>query len=233
MVNIVLALVMLLVSYLLGAVPFGLIIVKIATGKDIRQVESGRTGGTNVMRAAGFFAGAATAILDFLKGAVPVWLVQWIFPDAVSWKVWILVLAPVMAVLGHNYSIFLAERNAQGRLRLRGGAGGATSVGGAMGLWFYSAFIVIPLALLILFGVGYASLATMSVGLLVTIIFGYRAYVGASPWEYVMYGVLISIILAIALRPNFVRLMHGNERLVGWRARRKKDQSSSSSSSSS
>jgi len=53
-------------SYLLGSVPFGLIIVKLTTGKDIRQIESGRTGGTNAMRAAGFWVGFSTAMLDLL-----------------------------------------------------------------------------------------------------------------------------------------------------------------------
>lgn len=231
--DLLLAFLLLLFSYLLGAIPFGLIIVKLATGKDIRQVESGRTGGTNAMRAAGFFAGAATVILDFLKGAVPVWIVRLIFPETIPWAIWIEVFAPVAAVLGHNYSIFLMERNEKGQLRLRGGAGGATSVGGATGLWLPAGFIIIPLALLVLFGIGYASLATLSVGVLTTLIFAYRAWTGDSPWQYVVYGILIIIILAIALRPNFIRLIHGNERVVGWRARRKKLQSSSSSSSSS
>jgi glycerol-3-phosphate acyltransferase PlsY len=117
----------LLLGYLIGSIPFGLIIVKITTGKDIRSIESGRTGGTNAMRAAGFYAGAATAILDFAKGAVAVWLARSLLPADVPWRAWIEVLAPIMAILGHNYSIFLTERNEQGKLRLRGGAGGARS----------------------------------------------------------------------------------------------------------
>ena len=56
-----------LLAYLFGSIPFGLLIVKLKTGKDIRKVESGRTGGTNAMRAAGFWAGVATAALDILK----------------------------------------------------------------------------------------------------------------------------------------------------------------------
>lgn len=58
----------LILAYLIGSIPFGLIIVKLSTGKDIRSVESGRTGGTNAMRAAGVWAGVATAIFDTLKG---------------------------------------------------------------------------------------------------------------------------------------------------------------------
>jgi glycerol-3-phosphate acyltransferase PlsY len=207
----------LIASYLIGSIPFGLVVVKLATGRDLRNIESGRTGGTNAMRAAGFIAGAATVILDFFKGAVAVWLARAVLPGSV----WLEVIAPVIAVLGHNYSIFLAARDPQGKLHLRGGAGGATTVGGAMGLWWLSALINIPVGVGILFGVGYASVATLSVGISSIAIFAYRAWIGASPWEYIMYGVLAEILLLIALRPNIKRLLNGTERVVGWRARRK------------
>ncbi|HEX2698476.1 MAG TPA: glycerol-3-phosphate acyltransferase, partial [Anaerolineales bacterium] len=110
----------LLLAYVLGSIPFGLLIVKVATGKDIRQVASGRTGGTNAMRAAGCWAGIATAVFDILKGTAAVLLAR-----VLTHNVWMEILAPIAAVLGHNYSIFLAERDADGKLRLRGGAGGA------------------------------------------------------------------------------------------------------------
>ncbi|MCB0120106.1 MAG: glycerol-3-phosphate acyltransferase, partial [Anaerolineales bacterium] len=61
--QIVLDIVAVALAYVIGSVPIGLLIVKIVTGKDIRQIESGRTGGTNAMRAAGFWAGFATAML--------------------------------------------------------------------------------------------------------------------------------------------------------------------------
>ena len=206
----------LLLSYIIGSIPFGLVIVRLSTGKDIRRVESGRTGGTNAMRAAGFWAGLGTAILDLLKGAAMVWLARFVAPN----NVWAEVLAPVAAVLGHNYSIFLTERNEKGQLRLRGGAGGATTVGGAMGLWAPSILIILPLGALILFGVGYASVATMSVAFSAFVIFAYRAWIGASPWQFAIYGLITEVILMIALRPNIRRLFKGTERLVGWRARR-------------
>ncbi len=218
----ILGLLTIILSYLLGSVPFGLLVVKLATGKDIRYIESGRTGGTNAMRAAGFFAGAATAVLDFLKGFCAVWLARWLVPDDVSWRVWIEVLAPLCAILGHNYSIFLAERTSEGKLRLRGGAGGAPAVGGAAGLWLFSAFIIVPTMMLILFGIGYASVATMSVGVMSILIFTIRYFYGDSPWEYIIYGVAAEALLVIALQQNIKRLMNGTERLVGWRAKRKK-----------
>ena len=70
-----------ILGYIIGSIPFGLLIVKLKTGKDIRDVESGRTGGTNAVRAAGFWAGLLTAILDILKGTGAVWIAQALSPD--------------------------------------------------------------------------------------------------------------------------------------------------------
>ena len=76
--QLVYALVALFISYVIGSIPFGLLIVKLSTGKDIRHVESGRTGGTNAMRAAGFWAGLGTAVMDIIKSASTVWLTRWL-----------------------------------------------------------------------------------------------------------------------------------------------------------
>ncbi|MEK7311478.1 MAG: glycerol-3-phosphate acyltransferase [Chloroflexota bacterium] len=219
--GIVFAIVSVVAAYLMGAIPFGVAIVRVVSGKDVRSVGSGRTGGTNAMRAAGFGAGLLTAILDILKGTFAVWLAS-----ALTGGVhWIEVLAGVMAVLGHNYSIFAAQRvtSESGRTRLKfsGGAGGAPSVGAASGLWIWSALIMIPLGALILFGVGYASVATMSAGLIATAIFAVRAIFFGGPWEYVAYGITIFVLQVWALRPNIKRLMEGTERMIGWRARRR------------
>jgi len=205
-------------SYLIGSIPSGVVIVKLVAGKDIRQVESGRTGGTNAFRAAGIWAGLGTALLDGLKGAVAVWLAKALLPaDA-----WVHVLAGLAAILGHNYSVFILERDEQGRLRLRGGAGGAPTVGAAFGLWPVSILIIIPLGALVFYFIGYASVTTMSVPLFAALIFAYRAWNGFSPWEYVWFGILAEMILIWALRPNIRRLFNGTERLLGFRARLKK-----------
>jgi glycerol-3-phosphate acyltransferase PlsY len=221
--QIALALGMILLAYLIGSVPFGLLIVRLKTGKDIRKVESGRTGGTNAARAAGFGAGLATAILDALKAAAAVWIAQAAFPYKENPAyTWIHIFAGLAAIFGHNYSIFLATRDENGRFKLRGGAGGAPCVGGSLGLWPASPLIIVPLAALILFGVGYASVATMSAALFSTLLFTYLALVYKFPWQYAVYGLLAEVLLAWALRPNIQRLLKGNERLVGWRARRAK-----------
>jgi glycerol-3-phosphate acyltransferase PlsY len=212
------AMIALILSYLVGAIPFGWIIVKISTGRDIRSIESGRTGGTNAMRAAGFLAGAFTAIGDVLKGLSTMWLVAWLIPPDEPIKVWIQVIAPLLAIMGHNYSIFLIETRSDGRLHLRGGAGGAPCFGGAMALWPWSGAIILPMAILVFVLVGYASMTTLSIAVTAMAIFAYLAVVYNSPWQYILYGVISLILLIWALRPNLMRLAQGNERVVGLRA---------------
>jgi glycerol-3-phosphate acyltransferase PlsY len=211
---------LLLLGYLLGSIPFGLIIVKLRTGKDVRKVESGRTGGTNAYRAAGKWAGVLTGLMDGVKGLVAVWLAAYLAEKLGGTPIW-LVLAGVGSILGHNYSIFLAERGENGQWRLRGGAGGATAAGAAAGLWFPSIFFILPGALATLYFSGYASVATLSVPLMALVVFAVRAYLGYGPWVYVLYGVLAELILLWALRPNLKRLMDGTERMVGPRAKRR------------
>ena len=225
--QIVFAILAVVLAYVIGSVPVGLLIVKIATGKDIREIESGRTGGTNAMRAAGFWAGFATAMLDIVKGAAGVWVARWLTPDMPI----IHMIAPLAAILGHNHSIFLPERDEKGRItRLRGGAGGAPSVGGAMGLYLPSILIVLPLGMLTFFTVGIASVTTMAVALFSTLAFAYYASQGIIPWAYVWYGIGAEILLVLALLPNIKRLFEGNERVVkyslnGWlRARKEKQE---------
>ena len=203
-------------AYLIGSVPVGVLVVRLATGKEVLNEHSGRTGGTNVMRTAGIWAGLVTAIGDLLKGFLAVYLAQRIAPEAA----WIHALAGVLVVLGHNRSIFLPEMR-DGRFRLRGGAGGASSVGAGIAMSPTVAY-VIPLVPIILFGIGYASVTTLTIGLLATAIFAYRAAVGMGPWVYVVFGLAVEILMALSLRPNLIRLMRGEERVVGWRARKRR-----------
>lgn len=205
------------VAYVLGSIPFGVLIVRLTTGKDLRGLHSGRTGGTNAMRAAGTWAGVATALADALKGAGAVWAAR----GLTGGLPWVEVLAGLAAVLGHNYSIFLIERR-DGVIHLHGGAGGAPTVGAAFGFWMPSPLVVVPVSMLVLFGIGYASLATMSTGLTITAAFVWASGAGYIPREFIAFGPLVEILLIVALRPNIRRLLGGTERIVGWRARKKR-----------
>jgi glycerol-3-phosphate acyltransferase PlsY len=224
--QIVIGIGVLLLAYILGSIPFGWLIVKLKTGQDIRVIESGRTGGTNAMRAAGLWAGLLTAIMDILKGAVAVWIAQALLPEAR----FVHVLAPITAIIGHNYSIFVPARNERGRIiGFRGGAGGAPAVGGAFGLWGPSIFIIFPLGALVFFTLGIASVTTMSVAFFAIIIFAVRALMGLTPWVDVLYGLLAELLLIWALRPNLKKLFAGQERIVrqslhGWIKSRRETQ---------
>jgi acyl phosphate:glycerol-3-phosphate acyltransferase len=228
--QLVIPIVLILLSYVIGSISFGLLIVKLKTGKDIREIESGRTGGTNAMRAAGLGAGIATAMLDILKGAVGMLIARWFLPDAYV----VHVLTGLAAILGHNYSIFLTQRDENGKLVLRGGAGGAPAVGGAIGIWPGSLLIVLPLGILTFFSIGIASVTTMAVAFFAIVVFAFRASQGLMPWEYVWFGIGAEILLIWALRPNLKKLFSGNERIVkyslnGWlQARREARQETKS-----
>ena len=80
--------------------------------------------------------------------------------------------------------------------------------------------IVIPAGAAILFGIGYASVATMSGAIMTTIIMMVRSNQGLLPSAYIYYGVMCLLLQLWALRPNIRRLMNGTERLIGWRAKR-------------
>lgn len=216
-----------ILGYLLGSIPSGLLIVKFKTGKDIRNVESGRTGGTNAFRAAGLMAGILTAFLDIFKAVVAVWLAQWLSPG----NEWVHILAPIAAITGHNYSLYLPEFDENGKFkRFRGGAGGAPALGGAIGLWAPSVLIILPLGAIVFFTLGFASITTLSVAFFAILVFGFRYYSGTpgANLSDVFYGVVAGAMLTWALRPNIKKLLSGTERVVSisihGKIKAKKDQ---------
>src|SRR5258708_32313176 len=129
-------------SYVIGSIPFGFLVVKTFSGRDVRDVGSGRTGGTNAMRAAGVPAGVLTAVLDTLKAAACVWMARLILPA--DQQVIGMVLAGLAAIVGHNYSVFLG---------FKGGAGGAPPLGAALAIWPWGFVIAVPFCMVVLFGV--------------------------------------------------------------------------------
>jgi glycerol-3-phosphate acyltransferase PlsY len=204
-------------GYLMGSIPNGMLMVRLTTGKDIRQIGSGRTGGTNAMRAGGSLAGVATGVLDVLKSFLAVEISQAILPG----YFWLDILVGLAAILGHNYSIFSIDwkETRFGKIPIfHGGAGGAPTLGGAVAFWFPSLFIILPVGLLVFLFVGYASVTTLVSGLTVIILFSIRAALGYSSKWYVVFGLVSLGLMAWSLRPNIDRLIHGTERVVGLRA---------------
>ena len=116
------------------------------------------------------------------------------------------VVSGLMAVIGHNYSAFLIEKGEDGKIRFKGGAGGATTLGAAIGLWAQSWMFILPFALIFYVVVGYASLTTISIAAAAMGVFLVRAIEGNDPWGYVVFGTAAMIIVVFALRPNLQRL---------------------------
>jgi len=210
-----------LIGYLFGAIPFGYLLVKARKGIDLRQFGSGRTGGTNSFRAGGLAIGIATSVLDVLKAAAAVWSVRALFGGALTeqWLPWSEALAGVFSVVGHNWSIFIGWR---------GGAGTGPNVGWAGAIWFP----IVPAALVIVFislvVIGIASIASIAMAIAVPLSFLVLYFAGVEPYDattaYIVGGVAAGAIIAWSLRPNIKRLLEGNERHVGPRAKSKSGQ---------
>ncbi|MBN1955038.1 MAG: glycerol-3-phosphate acyltransferase [Anaerolineae bacterium] len=198
-------------GYLFGSIPVGYLLVGWVRGVDVRTVGSGRTGGTNVMRAAGWPLALATGVGDVLKGGLPVLIAKWLnCPPLIH------ALTGVLAVVGHNYSLFLS---------FRGGAGTGTSIGSAMGLWPWSGLLTIPSLFGIIAITRRASMGSIALALAIPTVFVVRAALGLGPWAYVVHGIVTALLTLWSLRPNIQRLLHGEERkvdLVGEKTKHEK-----------
>jgi len=190
----------------------GFIFVWLFTRQNLTKIGSGRTGGTNAMRAGGVWLGALTGIMDLMKGFLAVQIAKWLAPG----QIWAQVLAGFFAVLGHNWSIWLYLFTR----KFSAGAGTGPNVGAAMAFWPWTVAAAVPLVLFFVFVIGYASLASLSTAVVVVFVFAAHALWGRGPWEYVAFSLMTFGLIAWALRPNIVRLLKGNERRVGIFARR-------------
>ena len=198
-----------LLGYLFGSIPVGLWVCKLY-GVDIRQVGSGRIGGTNAWRAAGLKAAIPTILGDALKGAVAVLLVRYaldiLAPNANPVARDLAVaLAGGAAVWGHNWSIFLG---------FSGGAGGITTAATLMAISPLAGGIVWITGALLIWWTRMASVGTFSVGassLATLLVF---AMAGISGWALVAFGVMAFLAVYLSLRPNRERLKSGQERII-------------------
>jgi glycerol-3-phosphate acyltransferase PlsY len=203
-----------IIAYLLGAIPFGYLLVKylFTGGEDIRRVGSGGTGATNVTRRAGKLAGVLTLVLDAAKGALAVWLMQ----KASGGDHLLTSAAAIAAVTGHIFPIFL---------RFRGGKGVATGVGVFLVLAPYAVLAALVVFLAILFFTRYVSLgsiaAAASLPVFALILYGWLW--PSSPQSqglatiFVAATVIAGLIVA-SHHENIGRLLRGTESKFGARA---------------
>jgi glycerol-3-phosphate acyltransferase PlsY len=186
-----------IVGYLLGALPVGYLVGKL-WGVDVRQHGSGRTGGTNVMRAAGPWAAALTVVGDGLKGLLAVGVAALLVGSPVAKA-----LAGLAALIGHNWSVFLGWR---------GGAGAITNMGVTLGLYQPIVFVMVVIGLVALVISRMASVATLTVVLVGFLSFAGLAIWSHVSWIYAAYELLAMAVIAIALLPNIRRILNGTER---------------------
>lgn len=189
-------------GYLLGSIPFGFIVVGMLRERDITTEGSGRIGGTNALRAGGLGAAILTIAGDVSKGFAAVIAARALFPGSV----WAEVLAGWGAVLGHNASIYIG---------FRGGAGSGPNMGVAGAFWLPSLIFTLSCLPLSMFVIGYASVGSLLIALVIIAIAAVRAALGYGPVEYIGYGIGALVLVAYALRPNIERLMKGTEKRLG------------------
>jgi len=183
-------------GYLLGSVPFGLILAKLAGLGDLRQIGSGNIGATNVLRAGSKGLAAATLLLDAAKGTAAVLL-------AVHWGEDAAMLAGLGAFLGHLFPLWLG---------FRGGKGVATYLGVLLGLYWPAAAAFAAIWLIVAFATRYSSLAALAASLasLLTLTL-------MGEWRLAALFVPLTLLLYIRHAANIGRLARGEEARISER----------------
>jgi len=204
-------------AYLLGSIPFGLLIAK-AHGKDLRSIGSGNIGATNVSRALGRKWAYFCFVLDVLKGLIPMLTTMFIAkPDSVI-TLWLWLSVGCAAILGHIFPIYL---------KFKGGKGVATSFGVALGLWPYFTVCALFFAVMWLVVVliwRYVSLASITASVTIPLVL-IMAIILTPGWDFgnlwpvLIAAVAIPVMVIIRHRENVKRLLAGIESKI----RQKKD----------
>ena len=200
------------IGYGLGSIPSGKYYAWYFRGIDIQKIGSGRTGGTNSIRAGGWTLGFMTAFSDVLKGIFVIIVTRWVLGDSVSADMlpWLEVTAGIFSVVGHNWSMLAG---------FRGGAGTGPNIGWSSAVYpplFIYGFSIMFSGIFI-FGRG--SVASIAMALLTPVAFAYLYFTGSTIMAhhpaYTVGGVITLFIILFALRKNIVRLWRGEERVVG------------------
>lgn len=197
------------IGYLLGSVPSGLLVGRVARGIDVREYGSGKTGFTNVVRTVGVRWGALVLLADLVKGVVPV-----VIARVLSDEPYVQTVAGLAAVAGHDWPVFVG---------FRGGRGVATSYGAALAMSPIAATAMLPV------GIGLVAvtriMSVMSVGLapVMAALFVALAIADLHPWAYAVYAIIAAALLIVLHRENVQRLLAGTEPKLGRGGERRAD----------
>lgn len=189
----------LIVSYLLGSIPFGVLIAKLFGGRDVRRAGSGNIGATNVARVAGPIAGILTLLLDAAKG----WFAVWLAARMMHGEALAMALAGLFAMLGHCFPVWL---------RLRGGKGVATAAGVFAALCPAAMLAALILFLLVVGFWRYVSLGSIAAAAAIPIlIYLLWAPHFAPPVSVTLISLVIATLVVYQHRGNIARLVRGEE----------------------
>ncbi len=207
----VLAIVLLLVAaYLLGSIPTGYLVARWVKGIDIRQCGSGGTGATNVLRTVGKGAAIAVLLIDLLKGLLAVLLATATWPQVLAlapelapdWRPWVLMLAGLLAIVGHSKSVWIG---------FTGGKSAASGLGVLLGLAW-----PVALGAVAAFGITLALSRIVSLGSIAAAIATMILMVATGqPLPYIVLGGLAALYVILRHRSNIERLRLGTEPRLG------------------
>lgn len=203
-------------GYLLGSVPFGLVLVKAAGLGDIRKIGSGNIGVTNVLRTGRYDLTILTLILDIGKAAIAALLAKWILPNdqmtifgaATTIETFGSLIAGTAAILGHNFPVWL---------NFKGGKGVASTVGLLFATSPFIAWLALATWLFMAFTFRYSSLAAITAAALVPLF----AYILTSPVHLFFYTVLAALLI-YRHKTNIMRLLTKEESKISFKKSDKK-----------
>ncbi len=190
-----------ILAYLAGSIPFGVLVARMTGGVDPRTIGSGRTGGTNALRALGRKWAAVVVTGDLAKGALPVLLARIVTNgDPVAE-----VLCATAAVIGSSHSMFL---------RFHGGRGVGTGVGTMLIIEPIAILIAAPVFIAVILITRYVSLGSLlgSAAMLPAMLLIWAVASGAVPPAYLGWAVVGPVLIWLAHADNIDRLIHGTER---------------------
>ena len=182
-------LIVIVISYFLGSIPFGLIITKLFLKKDIREIGSGNIGATNVLRSGNKLIGYLTLVLDILKAVIPVIFIRINHPELIY-------ISSLSVFLGHVFPLWL---------KFKGGKGVATYVGILFSINFIYGFIFCIFWLLTFFLSKYSSLSSLIASLLIPV---YLFFVNE---EQIIFYVILFVLIFYTHRENIKRLKNKEE----------------------
>ena len=197
----ILELLVLILAYILGSIPFGFVLGKIVKSIDVRDLGSGSMGMTNVIRTVGIYTGIAVLILDMLKSILAIYLAILIVDSSL-----IVSLSGVLAITGHIWPVFS---------KFRGGKGTACGWAGLLFLSPISGLIASIVGLFLIAITRYVSLGSITASVVGSIFLVILCLTGNAPLPYMWFGVLGTILIAFRHKDNILRLIKGQERKLG------------------